>query len=77
MILPVLGDYYLDALVPEDALQWFEGAAAGKAASTANGYLRVFKVLMADAVAQYRLSRESRSEAAGCSGARRGGAEQR
>jgi integrase len=55
VILPVLGDFYLDALVPEDALQWFQGAAAGKAASTANGYLRVFKVVMADAVAQYRL----------------------
>jgi integrase len=56
VILPVLGDFYLDALIPEDALQWFQGAAAGKAASTANGYLRVFKVLMADAVAQYRLA---------------------
>ena len=55
VILPVVGDFYLDALAPEDALQWFHGAAAGKAASTANGYLRVFKVLMADAVAQYRL----------------------
>ncbi|MGD0836885.1 MAG: tyrosine-type recombinase/integrase [Polyangia bacterium] len=29
--------------------------AAGKAASTANGYLRVLKVLVADAVAQYKL----------------------
>ena len=51
--------FFLDALIPEDALQWFQGAAAGKATSTANGYLRVFKVLMADAAAQYRL-------AAGC-----------
>ena len=56
MILPVLGDFYLNAIAPEDTLRWFEGAAAGKAASTANGYLRVFKVMMADAAAQYRLT---------------------
>jgi integrase len=56
VILPVLGDFYLNAIGPEDALRWFEGAAAGKAASTANGYLRVFKVVMADAAAQYRLT---------------------
>ena len=56
VILPVLGDFYLNAIAPEDTLRWFEGAAAGKAASTANGYLRVFKVMMADAAAQYRLT---------------------
>ena len=56
VILPVLGDYYLNAIAPEDTLRWFEGAAAGKAASTANGYLRVLKVMMADAAAQYRLT---------------------
>lgn len=55
VILPILGDFYLEAITPEDALRWFEGAARGKAASTANGYLRVFKVMMADAAAQYRL----------------------
>lgn len=55
VILPGLGDFYLDAITPEDALRWFEGAAKGKAASTANGYLRVFKVMIADAAAQYRL----------------------
>jgi integrase len=56
VILPVLGDFYLNAIAPEDTLRWFEGAAAGKAASTANGYLRVLKVMMADAAAQYRLT---------------------
>lgn len=44
-----------EALAPEEALQWFQGAAAGKAASPANGYLRVFKVVVADAIAQCRL----------------------
>jgi integrase len=56
VILPVLGDYYLDAITPEDTLKWFERAAAGKAAATTNGYLRVLKVVMADAAAQYRLT---------------------
>jgi hypothetical protein len=36
VIIPALGDFYLDAIGPEDALRWFEGAAAGEAASTAN-----------------------------------------
>lgn len=56
VILPVLGGFYLNAITPEDALRWFEGAAAGRAASTANGYLRVFKVMISDAAAQYRLA---------------------
>jgi integrase len=56
VILPVLGDLYLNAIGPEDALRWFQRAADGKAATTANGYLRVFKVVMADAAAQYRLA---------------------
>jgi integrase len=55
IILPVLGSLYLNAITPEDALRWFKGAAAKKAASTANGYLRVFRVMMSDAAAQYRL----------------------
>jgi integrase len=59
VILPVLGDFYLNSVTPEDTLRCFEGAAKGKAASTANGYLRVFKVMMADAAAQYRLSTDA------------------
>src|SRR4029078_1474116 len=43
VILPVLGDFYLNAISPEDVLRWFQRAAEGKAATTANGYLRVFK----------------------------------
>jgi integrase len=55
VILPKLGDFYLDALTAEDVLGWFQKAAQGKAAATANGYMRVIKVLLADASAQYRL----------------------
>ena len=55
IILPRLGDYYLDALTAEDVLGWFQEASKGKAAATANGYMRVIKVLLADAQAQYRL----------------------
>jgi integrase len=54
-ILPGLGDFYLDAIDSRDVLEWFKNVSEGKAASTANGYLRILKVLMADAVAQYRL----------------------
>lgn len=54
-ILPVLGDLYLDALSPEDVHEWFAAEAADKAPATVNGYLRVLKTLMADAVVQYRL----------------------
>ena len=54
-ILPSLGDFYLDAIDSRDVLEWFKNVSEGRAASTANGYLRILKVLMADAVAQYRL----------------------
>jgi integrase len=57
-ILPDLGDYYLDALAPEDVLAWFKRKAAASAPATVNGYLRVLKTIMADAVAQHGLSRD-------------------
>ena len=54
-ILPGLGDFYLAALDSKDVLAWFEAVSANKAATTANGYLRVLKTVVADAVAQYKL----------------------
>jgi integrase len=54
-ILPGLGDFYLDVIDGQDVQKWFSDVSANKAASTANGYLRVLKVLVADAVAQYKL----------------------
>ena len=54
-ILPGLGDFYLAALDSKDVLAWFEAVSANKAATTANGYLRVLKTVAADAVAQYKL----------------------
>jgi integrase len=56
IILPALGDYYLEAITPEDVLAWFQGASQGKAASTVNGYVRIAKLVLADASAQYRLA---------------------
>jgi integrase len=55
IILPRLGDFYLDAITAEDVFGWFQEVAAGKAASTVNGYMRVIRLLLADATAQYRL----------------------
>lgn len=54
-ILPALGDFYLDALRPEDLHTWFSEKAAKYAPATANGFLRLLKTVMADATAQYRL----------------------
>jgi integrase len=54
-ILPGLGDFYLEALDSKDVLDWFKTVSADKAATTANGYLRVLKTVVADAVAQYKL----------------------
>jgi integrase len=54
-ILPDLGKFYLDALRAEDVHTWFGKKASEFSAATANGYLRLLKVVMGDAVAQYRL----------------------
>lgn len=56
-ILPDLGAIYLDRLSPEDIHAWFAAKAASKAPSTANGYMRVLRTLISDAVAQYGLVR--------------------
>ena len=55
IILPKLGQYYLDAITAEDIFGWFREVSEGKAAATVNGYMRVIKLLLADASAQYRL----------------------
>jgi integrase len=54
-VLPALGDIYLDALAPQDVLAWFQSKASSRKPSTVNGYLRVLKVMVADAVVQFRL----------------------
>lgn len=57
-ILPALGDFYLDALAPEDVLAWFKGLTEKFAGATANGCLRLLKTVMADAVVQHGLPRD-------------------
>lgn len=49
-----LGDMYIDAVIPVDVLKWRDGLK-GKPA-TVNGYLRVVKTMLADAMVQLRLS---------------------
>ena len=57
-ILPTLGELVLDAISPEDVHKWFGTLAGEYAATTANGCLRLFKTVMADATAQYSLPRD-------------------
>ncbi len=57
-ILPELGDYFLDAMAPEDVHRWFATKAATYAGATANGCLRLLKTVIADAVAQHNLPRD-------------------
>jgi integrase len=54
-VLPVLGDIYLNALAAQDVLAWFQSKAGSRKPSTVNGYLRVLKVMVADAVVQFGL----------------------
>lgn len=56
-ILPDLGAIYLDKLGPEDVHAWFGRKASEHAPATANGYLRLLRTLIADAVAQYGILR--------------------
>lgn len=53
VILADLGDYYLEKLHQEDVQLWMAKKAETHAAATVNGYLRLLKVMMADASAQY------------------------
>ena len=55
-ILPVLGDYYLDALEPADIVRWRD-LQKGKATSI-NSRLRVLKTLVGDATAELGLPRD-------------------
>lgn len=55
-ILPVLGDYYLDALEPVDIVNWRD-RQKGKPASI-NSRLRVLKTVVGDAVAELGLPRD-------------------
>ncbi len=48
-ILPALGDYYVDAITPQDVLRWRD-AQRGKA-RTVNSRLRVLRTLLRDAQA--------------------------
>jgi integrase len=48
-----LGDMYIDTVIPVDVLKWRDGLK-GKPA-TVNGYLRVVKTMLADAMVQLRL----------------------
>jgi hypothetical protein len=55
-ILPALGDYYVDAITPDDVLRWRD-AQRGKA-RTVNSRLRVLRTLLRDAQAQLGLPRD-------------------
>ena len=57
-ILPDLGAFFLDALGPEEVNAWFARKAQQQSAATVNGYLRLLKTIMADAVAQHGLQRD-------------------
>jgi len=57
-ILPALGDFYLDMLKPEDVHAWFASAAQESAPATVNGYLRLLKTIMRDAVSEHGLPRD-------------------
>ena len=55
-ILPALGDYYVDAITPQDVLRWRDGQHAKP--STVNSRLRVLRTLLRDAQAQLGLARD-------------------
>lgn len=46
-ILPVLGDYYLDAIEPSDVRRWFDGVDGG--VDVVNGALRVLRTMLGHA----------------------------
>ena len=55
-ILPALGDYYVDAITPQDVLRWRDAQHAKP--STVNSRLRVLRTLLRDAQAQLGLRRD-------------------
>lgn len=55
-ILPRFGNWFLDKIRRADVEKWMAEAAAEKySAETINGWVRIFKVLLSDAVSDYRL----------------------
>lgn len=54
-ILPTLGRFYLDALSPDELRRWFAEKAARYAPATANCFLRVLKIMLADACEEHDL----------------------
>jgi integrase len=58
-ILPYLGNIYLDQLERSDIMAWLSARAnSGRAAPTVNGWLRVLKTLLRDAIADGYLDRD-------------------
>lgn len=55
-VVPALGDYYMDALMPDDLVRWRDAQKAKP--STVNSRLRILRTLLADATDELGLGRD-------------------
>ncbi len=56
-VLPHLGDFYIDKISDADVRKWQAKLAGDRAGATVNGAVVMLRMVLADAVVEYRLSR--------------------
>jgi integrase len=56
-VLPHLGDFFMDKLTDTDVREWHAGLAGRMAKHSANNALRMLKMVLADACAEFNLAR--------------------
>lgn len=55
LVLPHLGEFFIDRLMDSDVREWQARLAGKFAAATVNGALAMLRMVLADAVAEFRL----------------------